>query len=105
MFSFHFTHNFLRNISFEENTFNASIDFQNYGDCSKLELVYRQDGKELTRPLFNCSESQTEIKNTSFVIFKDLDYGTQTFFRVKTYGLDQTTSESNMKLLQSKFVS
>ena len=50
------------NISFEENSFNAVVNFEKYGDCSKIMLVYQQDETNDEKVLFDCIDLPVRLK-------------------------------------------
>ena len=90
----------LLNLSFFENSFNASLKFQVNGSCKEIKLLYEYESREYETTLkSNCSGSSLEI--TEQVEIDNLEYGTLTSFRIATIGFDETNYSSEIIKFES----
>jgi hypothetical protein len=95
----------LLNLSFIENSFNASIKFQVNGSCKEIRLLYEYESREYEPKKYettlksNCSGSSLEI--TEQVEIDNLEYGTLTSFRIATIGFDETNYSSEIYTYES----
>jgi len=93
----------LLNLSFIENSFNASIKFQINGSCKEIRLLYEYESDKYEKKLkSNCNGSLLEI--TEQVEIDNLEYGTLTSFKIATIGFDETNYSSEIITIESNLL-